>query len=71
MSLLYVSPNYILLLSVEFCNGLDKLLSKWYTPSMNKKHKKDMEHLSYMDEDMLLEMWLERMREQRRITGGW
>ena len=38
---------------------------------MNKKHKKDMEHLSYMDEDILLEYWLEHMREQRRITGGW
>ena len=35
------------------------------------KHKKDIEHLSYMDEDMLLEMWLERMREQEYVTGGY
>jgi len=38
---------------------------------MNKKQKKNIEELSYMDEDILLEMWLERMREQEYATGGY
>ena len=35
------------------------------------RQKKDISKLKYMDEDMLLELWLEHMREQKRITGGW
>jgi len=38
---------------------------------MNNKQKKSIDKLKYMDEDMLLEMWLERWREQERVTGGW
>jgi hypothetical protein len=30
-----------------------------------------MNDLSYKDEDRLLEMWLEKKREQEYITGGW
>ena len=34
--------------------------------TMIKKNK-----LSYKDEDYLLELWLEKQREQKRITGGY
>jgi len=27
--------------------------------------------MNYEDEDILLEMWLERWREQKYVTGGW
>ena len=38
---------------------------------MNMRQKKDICKLKYMDEDILLEMWLERMREQEYVTGGY
>jgi len=27
--------------------------------------------MNYEDEDMLLEYWLEKHREQKYVTGGW
>jgi len=30
-----------------------------------------MHTLSYKNEDLLLELWLEKWREQERITGGY
>jgi len=27
--------------------------------------------MNYEDEDILLELWLERWREQKYVTGGW
>ena len=38
---------------------------------MSKRQKKSIDKLSYMDEDMLLELWLEHMREQKYVTGGY
>ena len=38
---------------------------------MNMRQKKDICKLKYMDEDILLEIWLEHMREQEYATGGY